>query len=91
MQAEAWGSVRNLEGLYAGHYKIVWTTHKPHLIFSHQHINISEMLQKFNYKINKRGNSGHFSSPGPPNQFFPFLWQTIPLLLSRYHYQHLVP
>ena len=57
MQAEALGFRKNLEGLYAGHYKIVWTTHKPHLIFLHQHINISEMLQKFNYKINKRGNS----------------------------------
>ena len=46
-----------VENLYAEHYKITQTQHKPHLIFVQSHRNIYEMQQMFSGKINKPGNS----------------------------------
>ena len=46
-----------VENLYAGHYKITQTQHKPHLIFAQMHNNLYEIRQRFTRKINEPGNS----------------------------------
>ena len=54
---EALALYEYLENLYDGYYKIVWTQHKPHLIFLQQHPNPDQVKKElFAKKINKRGN-----------------------------------
>ena len=55
--SESLGLIKYLEAQYAGHYKIIWTQHNPHLIFLHQDLRSVEMDRAFDRKINKHGNA----------------------------------